>query len=130
MSASPRLPQRDMYPLRGRQTTRRRRRRAGRGRRSSGTRLPLVRPHTTCDSSALADTTQRTRVADTAYCPSLHRLRYLSAGLEVREEVVNQLRNDELRRVLAQRKLLLILDLDHTLLNSARITDVRADNQR
>ena len=39
--------------------------------------------------------------------------------------MVSQLRSDELRRVLAQRKLLLILDLDHTLLNSARTTDVR-----
>jgi hypothetical protein len=59
--------------------------------------------------------------------PSSHaRVRsYLSAGLEVRAEVVSQLRSDELRRVLAQRKLLLILDLDHTLLNSARSTDVR-----
>jgi outer membrane murein-binding lipoprotein Lpp len=57
MSASPRLPQRHLYPLRGRQTTRRRRRRAGRGRRSSGTRLALVRHTTTCASSALADTT-------------------------------------------------------------------------
>ncbi len=40
--------------------------------------------------------------------------------------MVAKLRSDELRRVLAQRKLLLILDLDHTLLNSARVQDVRA----
>lgn len=44
----------------------------------------------------------------------------------MRSDVVAQLRSDELRRVLAQRKLLLVLDLDHTLLNSARAQDVRA----
>jgi hypothetical protein len=36
------------------------------------------------------------------------------------------MRADEQRRVLGSRKLFLILDLDHTLLNSARAQEVRA----
>ena len=51
--------------------------------------------------------------------------RYISEGLELREEELTRLRADEQRRVLASRKLFLLLDLDHTLLNSARASDVR-----
>ena len=51
--------------------------------------------------------------------------RYISEGLELREEELSRLRADEQRRVLASRKLFLILDLDHTLLNSARASEVR-----
>ena len=50
---------------------------------------------------------------------------YISRGLEVSGEEAARLRGDETRRTRAGRKLLLVLDLDHTLLNSARAQDVR-----
>jgi hypothetical protein len=53
------------------------------------------------------------------------RFRYISEGLELRESEVTRLRADEQRRVLGSRKLFLILDLDHTLLNSARAQEAR-----
>jgi RNA polymerase II C-terminal domain phosphatase-like 3/4 len=52
-------------------------------------------------------------------------LSYLTRGLEVRSDVVAGHRAAEHARTLAARKLLLVLDLDHTLLNSARACDVR-----
>jgi RNA polymerase II C-terminal domain phosphatase-like 3/4 len=51
---------------------------------------------------------------------------YIDVGLEVSAAEALRLRADEQRRVLSARKLFLVLDLDHTLLNSARAVDLDA----
>lgn len=51
-------------------------------------------------------------------------LRYIHEGLEVSELEASRVRNAELRRVNKTKKLLLVVDLDHTVLNSARFADV------
>eukprot|EP00897_Mesotaenium_endlicherianum_P005564 jgi/Mesen1/5035/ME000025S04437 len=52
-------------------------------------------------------------------------LRYIHAGLELSEREAARLRRDEQQRVvMQQQKLYLVLDLDHTLLNSARFCEV------
>jgi hypothetical protein len=47
-----------------------------------------------------------------------------SQGLEVSELEASRVRNAELRRVTGKQKLLLVVDLDHTMLNSARFSEV------
>eukprot|EP00887_Chlorella_sp_A99_P003679 scaffold7.g3679.t1 len=49
---------------------------------------------------------------------------YIHAGLEISKREAARLRSGEAGRVLAGRKLLLVLDLDHTLLNSSRFQDL------
>ncbi|KAG0611489.1 hypothetical protein M758_7G144200 [Ceratodon purpureus] len=51
-------------------------------------------------------------------------LRYIHERLEVSELEASRVRNAELRRVTGKQKLLLVVDLDHTMLNSARFTEV------
>ncbi len=58
------------------------------------------------------------RTASPAAAARLHR--YISKGFEVSSVEAARLRAANLRRVLSARKLLLVLDLDHTLLNSCR----------
>lgn len=50
--------------------------------------------------------------------------RYIHAGLHISRGEAARLREANLARVLGQRRLLLVLDLDHTLLNSTRLADV------
>ena len=56
-------------------------------------------------------------------------LRYIHHGLEVSREEALRLRASTVQRALASRRLLLILDLDHTLLHSTRFTDVTPDQE-
>ncbi|KAL4452377.1 hypothetical protein ABPG75_008039 [Micractinium tetrahymenae] len=58
-------------------------------------------------------------------------LSYIHHGLEVSKQEAERLRQGTADRLLASRKLLLILDLDHTLLNSTRFAEVppQADQQ-
>ncbi|GAQ89081.1 RNA polymerase II c-terminal domain phosphatase-like [Klebsormidium nitens] len=51
-------------------------------------------------------------------------LRYLHQGLEVSAVEADRLRKDDLQKLLAQKKLYLVVDLDHTLLNSTRMAEV------
>ena len=51
--------------------------------------------------------------------------RYIHQGLTVSHSEAERLRADGLARVLAARRLLLVLDLDHTLLNSVRLSEVQ-----
>lgn len=51
-------------------------------------------------------------------------LRYIHEGLEVSELEASRVRDSELRRVTSKKKLLLVVDLDHTVLNSARFLEV------
>lgn len=51
-------------------------------------------------------------------------LSYLHGALEVRAEYAERLRSSDLERVLRERRLRLVLDLDHTVLNSALFTDL------
>ena len=53
--------------------------------------------------------------------------RYIHQGLTISHGEAARLRADGLARVLAARRLLLVLDLDHTLLNSTRLSEVRLD---
>ncbi len=46
--------------------------------------------------------------------------RYISRGFNISGAEASRLRDANLRRMLSARKLLLVLDLDHTLLNSCR----------
>jgi len=50
--------------------------------------------------------------------------RYIHQGLTISHGEAARLRADGLARVLAARRLLLVLDLDHTLLNSTRLNEV------
>ena len=52
--------------------------------------------------------------------------RYIHQGLQISQDEATRLRRENLGRVLAARRLLLVLDLDHTLLNSTRLHEVRA----
>ena len=45
-------------------------------------------------------------------------------GLQISHSEAGRLRQENLARVLAAKRLLLVLDLDHTLLNSTRLSDV------
>ncbi|XP_024385583.1 RNA polymerase II C-terminal domain phosphatase-like 4 [Physcomitrium patens] len=56
-------------------------------------------------------------------------LRYIHEGLEVSELEAARVRNAELRRVTGKQKLLLVVDLDHTMLNSARFSEVPAEER-
>ncbi|CAN6439786.1 unnamed protein product [Victoria cruziana] len=49
---------------------------------------------------------------------------YIHKDLKLGTEEVSRLRNADIKNLLSRRKLYLILDLDHTLLNSARVADV------
>lgn len=51
-------------------------------------------------------------------------LRYIHAGLEVSQREAARLRRGAAEHAAAQRKLTLVLDLDHTLLNSTRFVDL------
>ena len=50
--------------------------------------------------------------------------RYIHRGLEISASEAERMRQGTASRVLAGRKLLLMLDLDHTLLNSSRFGEV------
>eukprot|EP00250_Pteridium_aquilinum_P022100 c25301_g1_i1 orf=498-2045(-) len=54
-------------------------------------------------------------------------LRYIHVGLEVSRSEAERIRSNELEKILSKRKLYLVLDLDHTLLNSARFVEVTFD---
>ncbi|XP_002965594.2 RNA polymerase II C-terminal domain phosphatase-like 4 [Selaginella moellendorffii] len=54
-------------------------------------------------------------------------LKYIHEEFELAGDVLARVREDELRQVLGKRKLFLVLDLDHTLLNSARWMEVFPD---
>ncbi|KAK9825241.1 hypothetical protein WJX74_002857 [Apatococcus lobatus] len=51
-------------------------------------------------------------------------LRYLHAGLELSKTEADRLRSESLKRVLAGNRLILVLDLDHTLLTSTRNNEI------
>lgn len=51
-------------------------------------------------------------------------LDYIHHGLEVSKEEAERLRGETKRKAIRAKKLLLVLDLDHTLLHSTRMTDV------
>ncbi|KAK9835002.1 hypothetical protein WJX81_003388 [Elliptochloris bilobata] len=51
-------------------------------------------------------------------------LRYIHSGLRLSTAEAERVRQRSMRRVMDSGKLLLVLDLDHTLLNSTRLTDV------
>ena len=50
-------------------------------------------------------------------------------GFEVSEQEASRVRDSELRRGSATQKLLLVVDLDHTVLNSARFSEVPAEER-
>ncbi|KAK9816991.1 hypothetical protein WJX72_007937 [[Myrmecia] bisecta] len=56
--------------------------------------------------------------------------KYIHEGLQLSGQEADRIRSQHLMRVLNSRKLLLVLDLDHTLLASTRLTDVDPDCQR
>ncbi|KAK9867298.1 hypothetical protein WJX84_006429 [Apatococcus fuscideae] len=51
-------------------------------------------------------------------------LRYLHAGLELSKTEADRLRDESLKRVLAGNRLILVLDLDHTLLTSTKNSEI------
>lgn len=57
-------------------------------------------------------------------------LSYIHRGLEVSKHEAERLRQGTADRLLASRKLLLILDLDHTLLNSTRFAEVSPEGEQ
>lgn len=56
-------------------------------------------------------------------------LRYIHEGLEITQTEAERMRSNELEKLLAKKKLYLVLDLDHTLLNSARFAEVPSDEE-
>ncbi|KAK9082700.1 hypothetical protein Scep_029171 [Stephania cephalantha] len=56
-------------------------------------------------------------------------LGYIHKHLKVGTEEMNRIRGSDLKSLLRGRKLILVLDLDHTLLNSTRIDDVSAEEE-
>ncbi|XP_057873270.2 RNA polymerase II C-terminal domain phosphatase-like 4 isoform X2 [Cryptomeria japonica] len=51
-------------------------------------------------------------------------LKYIHKDFELTDREVARLRNNDLKKLLPRKKLYLVLDLDHTLLNSARFVEV------
>lgn len=51
-------------------------------------------------------------------------LRYLHSDLEINKEYVRELKDREALRLIGQKKLSLVFDLDHTLLNSSQLKDI------
>jgi RNA polymerase II C-terminal domain phosphatase-like 3/4 len=56
--------------------------------------------------------------------PKSTSMRYIHAGLELSNDELEKAKREEKQRVLLSGKLLLVLDLDHTLLNSARFAEL------
>lgn len=48
-------------------------------------------------------------------------------GLRLGSSEIDRLRGSDLKNLLRERKLILILDLDHTLINSTKFHDISAD---
>ncbi|CAM6087114.1 unnamed protein product [Calypogeia fissa] len=61
--------------------------------------------------------------------PAAVSLRYIHEGLEVSETEAARMRRDELKHVMHKQKLYLVLDLDHTMLNSARFIEVLPEEE-
>ncbi|XAR66769.1 Phosphoprotein phosphatase [Bertholletia excelsa] len=55
------------------------------------------------------------------------RLNYIDKDLRLGNDEIARLRNRDLKNLLRHKKLYLVLDLDHTLLNSTRLVDMTAD---
>ena len=62
--------------------------------------------------------------ATEASAPATTSMRYIHEGLELSNAELDRAKREERARVLRSGKLLLVLDLDHTLLNSARFSDL------
>lgn len=60
--------------------------------------------------------------------PKSTSMRYIHEGLELSNDELEKAKREEKTRVLLSGKLLLVLDLDHTLLNSARFADLTQDD--
>lgn len=56
-------------------------------------------------------------------------LRYIHKGLRLNQDEINRMCESDTRIMESQRKLYLVLDLDHTLLNSTRINDMTTDEK-
>eukprot|EP00249_Psilotum_nudum_P013762 c24495_g1_i1 orf=821-2596(-) len=56
-------------------------------------------------------------------------LRYIHEELELTGTEAERMRYDELKKVLAKKKLYLVLDLDHTMLNSARFIELPPEEE-
>ena len=65
---------------------------------------------------------------DAFLLPSHSTLRYLHSDLELDKEYAQNLKKQEAQRLVAQKKLSLVFDLDHTLLNSSRLLDITGDD--
>jgi RNA polymerase II C-terminal domain phosphatase-like 3/4 len=63
-----------------------------------------------------------------AASPSPLALKYIHHGLEVSRGEAARLRQDTVQKALLSRRLLLVLDLDHTLLHSTRVIDVSPED--
>ncbi|XP_047339311.1 RNA polymerase II C-terminal domain phosphatase-like 4 isoform X1 [Impatiens glandulifera] len=56
-------------------------------------------------------------------------LRYIHKALTFKDDEITRVRNRDLKNLFRQKKLYLVLDLDHTLLNSTRFMDVISEEQ-
>ncbi|KAH9625612.1 hypothetical protein KSS87_016088 [Heliosperma pusillum] len=54
---------------------------------------------------------------------------YIHKGLRLGTDEISRLRDSDVRSVLGRKKLYLILDLDHTLLNSSRLDDINSEEE-
>lgn len=50
-----------------------------------------------------------------------------SQGLRLNDQEISRLRNTDMKDLLCHRKLYLVLDLDHTLLNSTLVVDLNSE---
>jgi len=61
-------------------------------------------------------------------CTSIHWiLSIIWQNLRLADDEVARLRDKDLKNLLRHKKLILVLDLDHTLLNSTRLADISAE---
>lgn len=58
-----------------------------------------------------------------------HYLWFFWQGLRLGSREIDRLRGADLKNLLREKKLILILDLDHTLLHSTHIADVSAEEE-
>ena len=56
-------------------------------------------------------------------------LKYIHKDFELTDTEIERLRESDLKKLLPRQKLYLVLDLDHTLLNSARFVDVLPEEE-
>ena len=59
----------------------------------------------------------------------MFKLEHYLQGLRLQNDEIDRLRNTDMKNLLRHKKLYLVLDLDHTLLNSTQLIDLTSEEE-